>query len=257
MKKIILILFILPTIVSYGQNIAYTVNVTKLKAKADACDGGLSPLCPNAPQDPVIHVWTSDAEANENTHCWIYDNDDDAAYNQWIDIQNLEIANETGVMTSYITIDMGGFESDELIGSIACDDWNGDAVMNRQLAQQFDLSVIPQGVPYTATVDIGDVYFAEIEIEWVDLNASLFDLGNSIQFKMAPNPTEGFFSVDLTEGSVNEFNLAITDLSGRTVLEKFVSSNKTQVNLNDQEAGVYFVRITTGDKSATKTLLLK
>jgi hypothetical protein len=254
MKRLLLILIALPTL-SFGQaNIAYTVTVTDLMAKADDCDGGLNPLCPNKPQDPVFHIWSLDAEANENTNCWIYDNDDAAKYNLWIDIQNLELANETGVMTSFIQIDMGGFESDELVGSIQCNDWNGDAVMSRQLAQQFDLSLIPQSTPYQATIDIGGVYFAKIEIEWVDLNASLNELSTETQFSMAPNPSKGLVKLALTD-DVTEFDVQVMDMTGRVVQEHHVQSNKTSLTINEGP-GVYLVRVTNGTKVGVQRLVI-
>ena len=256
MKKLLLVLFLLP-VISYGQyNVAYTVTVTKLMALADDCDGG-APFCINAPQDPIFNIWSSDGEANENTNCWIFEDDSEIEYGLWKDIQNLEIANESGVNTDYITFDMSGFETDAL-GSAGCSSGlTDDAVYDRQFVGQFNLLAIPSETTYVDTINLGGVYYAEIEIYWEDLNAGLFDLGNDIQFKIAPNPTEGAFNVSLSEGTINDFDVVVTDLAGRTVYQSSVSSNETQVDLSNQEAGAYFVRITTGDKSATKTLLLK
>lgn len=85
MKKTLLILMLSPFMLL--SQVDYTVDILRLKAKADDCDGGL-PLCLNAPQDPVFNIWTVDAGANENTYCWIFEDDNAASYNTWIDIQN-------------------------------------------------------------------------------------------------------------------------------------------------------------------------
>src|SRR3989338_8231859 len=118
MKHVLLPLTFLPLLASAQYNVAYTVTVTKLKALADDCDGG-APFCLNAPQDPVFNMWTNDGQANENTNCWIFEEDPEIEYGLWKDIQNLEIANESGVNTSYISFDMSVFESDA-IGSPGC-----------------------------------------------------------------------------------------------------------------------------------------
>lgn len=241
---------------SFGQ-IDYTVDVLRLRAKADDCDGGAITFCANAPQDPVFHIWTTDAGANENTNCWVFDNDDDAEYNLWVDIQNLQIANETNVLTSYITVDMGGFESDALIGAPACDDWSGDAVMNRQLAQQFDISMIPEGVPYFATVDIGDTYFAEIEILWTDPFAGSEKLDKKFVFRMAPNPTDGVFHLSLAEDAGQTFKVKVLDMFGRSILSQENVSSKTAIDLSGNESGAYLVYVEYEGKTKVQTLMLK
>lgn len=241
MKRLLLLGMLFPAL-AYAQ-VDYTVTVLRLKAKADDCDGGTITLCSAAPQDPVFHIWTTDAGANENTSCWIYDNDPAAGYNMWIDIQNLEIANETNVLTTYITVDMGGFESDVLIGNIACDDWSGDAVMTRQLAQEFDLSLIPEGTPYNTTVNINDTYYAEIEILWIDPFAGMNELNAAEKFVLTPNPTDGIFSIGTAEANDETYQVTITDMSGRIIQQIDAIHTNEPIDLTSQDAGTYFVTV--------------
>lgn len=254
MKKLLLLAVILPS--SLFAQVSYTVKVTKLKAKADDCDGGAITFCSAAPQDPVFHVWTTDAGANENTYCWIFDNDPAAEYNLWNDIQDVEIANETNVLTTYITVDMGGFESDELVGSMACDDWNGDQVMTRQLAQQFDLSFIPADVPYVTNVDINDVYFAEIEILWTDPFAGLDHLTAAQKFVLSPNPTEGIFSIGVSDTDNELYNVTITDMSGRVIKQLSTMANE-QIDLTGNQSGIYLVTVELDGIARTERIVLK
>ena len=254
--KTLLLLASLISFTSFGQ-IDYTVEILRLKAKADDCDGQVLFDCTTAPQDPVFHIWTTDAGANENTSCWVYDNDDDAEYNLWIDIQNLQIANETNVLTSYIKIEMGGFESDALIGAPACGDWSGDAVMTRQLAQQFDISMIPEGIPYFATVDIGDTYFAEIEILWTDPFAGTEKLDKKFVFRMAPNPTDGVFRLAVAEDAGQSFKVNIIDMFGRNVLAQDNVTSQTPLDLSSNEPGAYLVYVEYEGKTKVQTLMLK
>ncbi len=254
MKKLLL----LATLISanaFGQ-IDYTVTVLRLKAKADNCDGGSITFCSAAPQDPVFHVWTHDGGGNENTYCWIFDNDPLAEYNLWVDIQNLEIANETNVLTSFISVDMGGFESDELIGSMQCDDWNGDAVVQRTLAQQFDIALIPEGVPYVAQVSVSDTYYAEVEVLWTDPFAGLTANDPSLAFSIAPNPTNGVFHVYSTEDTDQKFNVTVTDMAGR-IVQSFngVTANEP-LDISGNLPGSYFVQIQSEGHTKVKNIQL-
>ncbi len=256
MKRLLLFLFVLPTFAFSQYNVAYTVTVKRLMALADDCDGG-APFCLNAPQDPIFNIWTTDAEANINTNCWIFEDDNAADYNSWIDIQNLEIANETGVNTNYISFDMSGFETDALFAASCTSSFGDDADYPQQFVQQYDLSTIPDGVPYTDEIDLAGVYFAEIEIWWTDLNVGLTNIENKVQFTMAPNPSEGAFNITLSEDGLNSFDVTIMDVTGRTVYSAMSGSNELTIELSNQESGMYFVHINADGKTATRTLILK
>ena len=245
MKKLLLLLAILPSTLIAQYNVDYTVTILRLKANADDCDGG-APFCINAPQDPVFNIWTNDASGNINTNCWIYENDNAADYGVWIDIQNLEIANETSVNTSYINVEMAGHESDN-IGSASCSpDGGDDAVISQQLAQQFDLLLIPENIPYVATVDIQNTYFAEIEIVWDNLDTGIDELNNQLAFVISPNPSNGVFTIELGAEIAN-LEMRVYDLSGRTIMQDVLTGSTHNVHLNEK-SGVYFVELITEDR---------
>lgn len=86
-------------LLSYAQ-VSYDVTVTRLRALADDCDGGIITLCANAPQDPVFNIWVNDAEANEENYCWVFEDDNDAEYGLWKNIQDVQIASQSNVATS-------------------------------------------------------------------------------------------------------------------------------------------------------------
>lgn len=256
MKKLLLSLFIIPTFTIAQYNIDYTVTIKRLKALADNCDGGI-PLCLNAPQDPVFSIWTTDAEANTNTNCWIFEDDDAAGYNQWIDIQNLEIANETGVNTNYISFDMSGFETDALFAATCSSSSGDDAVYDQQFVQQFDLTAIPPGVVYATEIDLDGVYFAEIEILYTNLNAGLADHEAIVNFKMFPNPTSGGLNINLGENESNNFDINITDVSGRNIYNETSYSKELYIDLNNQQSGIYFVKVSSEGKTNTRRLIIQ
>ncbi len=252
----LLLLSILLCSTSVFAQVDYTVTVLRLKAKADPCDGGLAPLCPNQPQDPVYNIWTIDAEANTNTYCWIFEDDPNAAYNVWTDIQNLEIANEVNVMTSYIEFEMSGFESDA-ITSPGCTSGIGDeAVMNQQFVLQVDLATIPPSTPTLYTLDLQNTYFAEVEIEWIDLTASAEELDN-YHYNVVPNPSEGIVYVKAPSNSTRQFDIQVLDMMGRLVhAEEHVMANQT-IDLSMVDAGTYFIQFTSGNKRGIEQIILK
>lgn len=236
MKKLLLVALCAFSFIGTAQ-INYTVEILRLKAYADDCDGG-SPFCLNAPQDPIFNIWITDGGGSENTSCWIFENDDDAGYGMWIDIQNLEIANETNINTTYINVEMSGFETDAVF-SASCDSESGDdAVQSRQLAQQFTLASIPMGVPYQTEVNIANIYYAEIIIEWVDITAGLTQ--NELNLSMSPNPAND--KVKFALNSTELYQVEFVDLSGRTVLTS-ACQNGSEINVSELEKGLYVVHL--------------
>lgn len=253
MNKLLLGLFIVP-FVSFSQ-VSYTVTVTDLMAKADNCDGGTPPFCINAPQDPIFNIWTNDASANENTYCWIFEDDPEIEYSLWKDIQNVEIANVTNVMTSYINFDMAGYETDNL--SPGCSPGVGDdAVYDRQFVQQYLLADIPEGTDFLATIDLQQVYYAKVIIHWIDLTAGSDELVNDLAFSISPNPSKGMFTVKLGNNSNKEVSLSVSDMSGRTVHQEKHQVGDI-VNLESLESGTYVVTLSQGNNIAREQLIIQ
>ena len=254
MKHLLLVLFAIP-LYTFSQ-VSYTVTVTKLKALADDCDGGVPIVCPNAPQDPVFNVWSNDAEANENTYCWKFNNDDDQEYGLWNDIQNVEIANEVNVITSYITFDMEGFESDALTAPTCSSALGDDEIIDREFVHLYDLSTIPQSTPFVDVLSLGGIYFMEIEVSWEDLAAGIQKIQNELSLVIAPNPSNGNFRIKLSDQSLNEFKITIVDIAGRVVYSDLINSNESLIDISTQDAGAYFVYVEAGGSTTTKTLIL-
>lgn len=253
MNKLLLSLLLSPVFVS--AQVSYTVTVTDLMAKADNCDGGTPPFCINAPQDPIFNIWTNDASANENWYCWIFEDDPEIEYALWKDIQNVEIANVTNVMTSYINFDMAGYETDNL--SPGCSSGVGDdAVYDRQFVQQYLLADIPEGTDYLATIDLQQVYYAKVIIHWIDLTAGSDELINDLAFSISPNPSKGMFSIKMGNHTNSIVDLSVTDMSGRIVHQQNQFTGDS-VNLEHLEAGTYVVTLAQGNNIARKQVIIE
>jgi len=238
---------------SFAQ-VSYEVTVTRLRAFADDCDGGTITFCANAPQDPVYNIWVNDAEANEETSCWIFEDDNDAAYAVWTDIQNLQIASQANVNTTYLTFDMSGFETDNLNPN--CTSATGDdAVYDRQFVQQIDLNTLTEGVANTVIIDLEDTYYAELEIIWNDLTASSHDIA-APAITLAPNPTSGSFTI-ATTGVTGERTIEIRDMSGRTIQTIVNHLDVTDVQLDQVETGNYFVYVHSDNGTVIEKLIVR
>jgi Secretion system C-terminal sorting domain len=258
MKYIFSLLFILPFLAQSQVN--YTVTVTKLMAKANICDGGsetLPILCPLAPQDPVFNIWCNDAEANEFTYCWPFENDPELDYGDWKDIQNVELANVSDVFSTYVSFDMEGFESDSPIAPGCSSIVGDDEVMPREFVHMYTFTDFPAQVPFVDVINLNDVYYAEIEIYWESAAAGLFDADSKVDFALFPNPSDGIFNVNLLEDINGNYNVTVMDVTGRVVYSSTSMYKEIQIDLMNQEVGMYFVTLNVSGKTTTRTLVKK
>lgn len=253
MMKTILLAFIIIPLLAFSQ-VGYTVNVTKLMAKADNCDGG--GLCLSAPQDPVFNLWSTDAESNERTNCWAFNNDNSMGFNVWNDIVDYELANESYVNTNYISFDMGAFESDAISGISCSSAFGDDNVYDRAFIKQINLASVPMNVAYVDTISVGDMFFMEIEILWHDY-ASVDELSNELSVAISPNPSNGLFNIQLTEADASSFQVTVYDISGTEVYSESVLSKNKAIDLSNHKAGTYFIKVLTENKSVVKKVLLQ
>lgn len=252
MKTIITLGMFFP-LLSIGQ-VSYEVTVTRLRAFADDCDGGAITFCANAPQDPVYNIWVIDQEANEETACWVFEDDNDAAYAVWTDIQDLQIATQANVNTTSLSFDMSGFETDNLNPN--CTSALGDdAVIDREFVQEIVLSTLTEGVVNTVIIDLQDTYYAELEIIWNDLTASHDELA-APALTLAPNPTSGSFTI-ATTGVTGERTIEIRDMSGRIIQSVVNSQDVTEIYLDNVEAGNYLVYVHSENGTAIEKLIVK
>ena len=66
-------------------------------------------------------------------------------------------------------------------------------------------------------------------------------------FKLFPNPVNSTITIEIPE-MIGNADLSVMNLSGRVVLSRPITGNKTQIDISTLPAGVYFVRVT-GDKT--------
>jgi len=83
----------------------------------------------------------------------------------------------------------------------------------------------------------------DIRFYWVDIGGKINETINNAKCRIFPNPTKGIVSIQNTENSIQ--NIGVYDIYGREVLKTEVGSQKTEVDLNSQPKGIYFVKVRT------------
>lgn len=87
------------------------------------------------------------------------------------------------------------------------------------------------------------------------------ETGNKINpdegFCIYPNPSNGKFFFEIPAQNNGPGEIMITDLSGRTVFEEAMATDKTEIDLSDHPKGMYFLEIKSGDLSIVRKLLIQ
>ncbi len=73
------------------------------------------------------------------------------------------------------------------------------------------------------------------------------------QFHIYPNPAQQTFTVELSQ---ENFDLIISDLTGRKIYEQKNISGKTQIDSRSFISGIYFVQATNGKNILNKKLII-
>lgn len=73
---------------------------------------------------------------------------------------------------------------------------------------------------------------------------------------IAPNPTNGIFTIDLSKTN-SKATILVYDALGKVVFNKEVEASKTEVDLTENNKGLYFVKIQTESSSEVKRIILQ
>jgi hypothetical protein len=89
------------------------------------------------------------------------------------------------------------------------------------------------------------------------LGVEEFGVGN---FSIYPNPNKGQFTVSLNSSSDENVTVTVYDIRGRRIYDNTFenSSNFNQsIDLNSVQSGMYLVKVSNGDKQATKKIIVE
>jgi len=76
-------------------------------------------------------------------------------------------------------------------------------------------------------------------------------------FNIYPNPTEGLLHVDLENNNLNNANLKIVDLLGRTIHQQKVATKNIVINITNYSTGIYLVKFSNNKGSKVYKVVKK
>ena len=104
---------------------------------------------------------------------------------------------------------------------------------------------------YIVTVtDTNGCVFMGAALVQCEVGIENYDLQNNMS--IYPNPSNGLFVI---AGSAKQSLVEVFNVIGENIYSAKSNSNKTEVNLSRQEAGVYFVKVKTADGIAVKKIV--
>jgi subtilisin-like proprotein convertase family protein len=107
-----------------------------------------------------------------------------------------------------------------------------------------------------------DINSITLNICSTGLIPSLSVQNNSLEdFKIYPNPSEGQFTISGLNTNGENISIEVYDLQGRLVLKKNYNDNGSDfaktINLNQNSSGIYLLKLTQGQNSEVKKLIVR
>lgn len=129
------------------------------------------------------------------------------------------------------------------------------------------LTITEQNSTFACTSTICDTIIVSVKASGTTLNvlppgatASIEKIESLSGLSIYPNPTEENFVIEMSSKNNGEIAVSIVNLAGQNELTTSFNilegSNKIELNSNNLNAGVYFVKITDLDSNSTQTLRL-
>lgn len=110
-------------------------------------------------------------------------------------------------------------------------------------------------VTLTATDSCGsDTYSSDVTIVGVFINS----IDNALKFSVYPNPSEGVFTIALSDNSGKPNTVKIYDLSGKNVFEETLSGTvQKQLDLSALPKGIYTLHLSSEKSNGVKKLVIR
>ena len=127
-------------------------------------------------------------------------------------------------------------------------DANGELVVGNVMAGTYSYTITAPG--FAEYNDNFEVVDEDILVEVVMTG---FDGINTKGVKIYPNPNNGIFNISVNE----EYNLQILDITGKVIYSEVLNNSENSINISDNEAGVYLIRLTSGSKTINYKILVE
>jgi hypothetical protein len=80
---------------------------------------------------------------------------------------------------------------------------------------------------------------------------------SSASFRVFPNPSKQFVTIQLTESPLSTPTLSIKNIAGQTLLNKLISGLETQIDLNSYPPGIYYLQVGSPESGFSLKKLVK
>ena len=118
------------------------------------------------------------------------------------------------------------------------------------------LSAFSDSLVMIRFVNINDygnnLYIDNINLESV-LNPEVSDQLRPVTLALFPNPSNGIYTLEMNNLASKELQLEVFDVNGRKISEQTYSNTssafKTTIDLREQVTGIYFLRVSNGEKT--------
>jgi len=105
----------------------------------------------------------------------------------------------------------------------------------------------------------GKVYFDNISLTKVILSTGITDLiADNSNFSVYPNPSTGKFRVKIApEIFKSDSKIEMFSVEGSAVFKQFLKENDNEIDTGKLNPGLYLLKITSGEKSFTKSIIIQ
>ena len=109
-------------------------------------------------------------------------------------------------------------------------------------------------VEYTVTAENGDEQIWTITVIVLPTNINNISQNN---FTIYPNPSNGIFTINSEQLTNNNEQLTITDITGKTIKQFTINKEQLTIDISEQSAGIYFIKIKTETGIYTDKLIIQ
>ncbi len=104
----------------------------------------------------------------------------------------------------------------------------------------------------------GTSQFGEVEDYILNLTEAptAINQENVGSFTIFPNPATGKVFIDLGSNNIEQTQVSIMDLTGRTIINKTPTNQLVEFNLEKESKGIYLVKVRSGDQVTLKKVVL-
>jgi len=86
---------------------------------------------------------------------------------------------------------------------------------------------------------------------------SINESDESMKALIYPNPNNGSFTISMEDYNGDNYNMQVTDVSGKLVYSEELNSSQSNINLNELNKGMYFVSVSDGTNQVVKRIVIQ